>query len=152
MVSVLDVLRSNIAVKKLLQTLVITTYLTFTIFADMNSYKVFGLILLFVNGLPAQTMCYDGYCYSSDGVPKVVGSLKDAQDYCYNNDSSSWLLEIYSPDQLLKIMPTYLTDPSNEYLLNMVGIPTTDWTSVLEDPFPSRMNIFNKITFDIILV
>ena len=98
-----------------------------------------GCVFLAIGGLLAQQVdiCLDQYCYRTDGELINVTSLKDAQDYCYSNDSTSWLIEIYGYKQLLNIYKNL--NFNNPVLWNSIGIVTNEWTSVINGQLPSTI-------------
>ena len=105
-----------------------------------------GCIFLAIGGLLAQQgdFCDDQYCYRSAGELKNITSLKDAQDYCYKNDSTSWLLEIYGFNQLFNVYANL--NFKNPVLWNSIGTVTNEWTSVINGKLPSKITCY-KINF-----
>ena len=117
----------------------------------MHYHMSVGCVFLAIGGLLAQQVdfCFDQYCYRSDGELKNVASLKDAQDYCYNNDSTSWLIEIYGYKQYLSVYKNFQFKIS--VLLNSIGIVTNEWTSVINGQLPSKIMCYKLIFADILI-
>ena len=105
-----------------------------------------SIIFFAIGGSLAQQVdiCLDQYCYRSDGELINVTSLKDAQDYCYSNDSTSWLLEIYGINQLISVFANL--NIKNSVLWNSIGTVVNEWTSVINGQLPSTITYY-KIIF-----
>ena len=90
---------------------------------------------LAIGGSLAQQVdiCLNQYCYRTDGELINVTSLKDAQDYCYSNDSTSWLIEIYGINQLISVYANL--NIKNSVLWNSIGTVLNEWTSVINGQF-----------------
>lgn len=116
----------------------------------MESHASIGFIFFAIGGLLGQQVvqqhCDENYCYRNDGELKNVTSLKDAQDYCYNNDSASWLLEIYDFQQLKNFFRRNY--PKRPFLLNSIGTVANEWKGVTNGQLPSKNNLLKTIFVD----
>ena len=100
-------------------------------------------IFLAIGALLAQEVdfCVDQYCYRSDGKLINITSLKDAQDYCYNYDSTSWLLEIYDINMINMLYNQFY---DKNLLWNTIGTVASEWTSITNGQLPSKLMFTNQ--------
>ena len=110
---------------------------------DMSIHLSFKCFFLAIGALLAQEMdyCFDKYCYRSDRKLINITSLKEAQDYCYNYDNTSWLLEIYDMNMYNELYNQY---NDMTLLLNTIGTVSSEWTSITNGELPSKMMFINQ--------
>ena len=102
---------------------------------DMSLSASIKCIFLAIGALLAQEVdyCVDQYCYRSDVKMQNITSLKDAQDYCYNYDNASWLLEIYDINMYNELYNQFYY---NTFLWNTIGTVSSEWTSITNGQLP----------------
>ena len=109
----------------------------------MSFHKSIKCIFLAIGALLAQEVdfCVDQYCYRSDRKLINITSLKDAQDYCYNYDNTSWLLEIYDMNMYNELYNQFYY---NTFLWNTIGTVSSEWTSITNGQLPSKIMFINQ--------
>ena len=109
----------------------------------MSIHMSLKCIFLAIGALLAQEVdfCFDQYCYRSDRKVINITSLKDAQDYCYNYDSTSWLLEIYDFNTYIML---YNRFSGKNLLWNTIGTVASEWTSITNGQLPSKIMFINQ--------